>query len=240
MTATTPESAPAASAETPPPEKCRAVKRGVVDLPCSLPRDHDQPEGDEPGTWHESAFTDRREIAYDGARHSIVTTETVTWEPVDHAAEAARLLMAGLEQEPIMSDGLDREGFAGVPYSRQNFAGDPAAALRDYLTQPGYAEWRRWLDAQGCHFDDDSHMAEAFTAGMQAARDLDRQLLARVRADLAWIWRETTDERARERANEALTALSEAGVEAVEALGAESAREALDAQSLHDSPGSEL
>jgi hypothetical protein len=76
-------------------EKCRAVKHGVVDLQCSLAADHDRPVDDKPGTWHTATLTDRREIDYDGARHSIVTTETVTWEPVDHAAEAVRHIMAG-------------------------------------------------------------------------------------------------------------------------------------------------
>jgi hypothetical protein len=79
--------------------KCRAVKHGAVDLQCSLPADHDRPEDDKPGTWHESALTERREIDYDGAHHLIVITETVTWEPVDHAAEAARHLMAGRRRD---------------------------------------------------------------------------------------------------------------------------------------------
>jgi len=80
-------------------EKCRAIKHGGVDLQCSLPRDHDKPKGDEPGTWHESEFTERREIAYEGARHVITITEFVTWEPVDHIAEAAAHIMAGRRRD---------------------------------------------------------------------------------------------------------------------------------------------
>lgn len=40
-----------------------------------------------------------------------------------------------------------------------------------------------------------------------------REVLAGVRAHLGWIWRESADERARERADQALTDLSRAGVE---------------------------
>ena len=49
-------------------------------------------------------------------------------------------------------------------------AGPKPAPVRDYAAQFAYPEWRGWLDAQGYHFDDDSYQAQAFTAGMQAAR----------------------------------------------------------------------
>jgi hypothetical protein len=71
------------------------------------------------------------------------------------------------------------EAFAGLPYSRQNFAGDPAAAQRDYAAEQDHAEWRGWAEAQGYAVDDgyvefdNGDMRDAFTAGMQAARDLD-------------------------------------------------------------------
>jgi hypothetical protein len=81
--------------EVPAAEKCRAVKHGVIDLQCEWPRDHERPQDGKPGTWHEAGYVDRREVTYDGARHVIVITETVTWEPVDHAAEAARHMVAG-------------------------------------------------------------------------------------------------------------------------------------------------
>jgi hypothetical protein len=76
-------------------EACRSIKQGVTDLRCSLERGHDEPQGGQPGTWHESVYTERREVDYPGARHEIKITEIVTWEPVDHAAEATRHLMAG-------------------------------------------------------------------------------------------------------------------------------------------------
>lgn len=79
--------------------KCRAVKHGVVDLQCSLAAGHDRPEDGKPGSWHTARLTDRRDIDYDGAHHTIIITETVTWEPVDHAAEAARHLMAGSRRD---------------------------------------------------------------------------------------------------------------------------------------------
>lgn len=75
--------------------KCRDVKRGAVDLQCTLPLGHDKPGGGQPGTWHEAMYTEHREVTYDGARHVIDLTEHVIWEPVDHVAEATRHLMAG-------------------------------------------------------------------------------------------------------------------------------------------------
>ena len=68
-------------------EKCRDIKRGYVDLHCTLPKDH--PE------WHHATFTDHREVTYDGGHHVIHTVESVTWEPADHIREAVNHLMAG-------------------------------------------------------------------------------------------------------------------------------------------------
>jgi hypothetical protein len=82
-------------------EKCRAVKHGVVDLQCEWDRGHEKPQDGKPGTWHEAGFTERREITYPGARHVVVTTEVVTWEPVDHAEEAARHLMASANRSTL-------------------------------------------------------------------------------------------------------------------------------------------
>jgi hypothetical protein len=80
------------------PRKCRAVKQGVTDLQCTEPEDHDRPaEGK--GTWHTAVFTEHRDIAYDGARHSVDIVERVTWEPVDHAGEAARHIIAATRRD---------------------------------------------------------------------------------------------------------------------------------------------
>jgi hypothetical protein len=76
------------------PGKCRAVKHGVVDLQCPLPPGHDREQDGTPGTWHGCEYSERREIDYGSARHVIVITETVTWEPADHVAEAVRHIMA--------------------------------------------------------------------------------------------------------------------------------------------------
>jgi hypothetical protein len=81
---------------TPEPEfvKCGAVKHGGVTLRCGVRRDHDKPQDGKPGTWHMASYTDTREIVYDGSHHEIRTTETVTWEPVDHIREATRHILA--------------------------------------------------------------------------------------------------------------------------------------------------
>ena len=74
------------------PRKCRAVKHGGVTLHCTEDEDHDKgPDA----TWHRAVYHEHREVTYDGAHHVIDMTETVTWEPVDHVAEATRHLMAG-------------------------------------------------------------------------------------------------------------------------------------------------
>ena len=83
------------------PRKCRAAKRGVVDLSCILAEDH-ACRGHEPGScpegctggWHQAVYTEHREVSYDGSRHTISIVETAIWEPVDHAAEAARHIVA--------------------------------------------------------------------------------------------------------------------------------------------------
>ncbi len=89
MTESTP---PEATAKTAPAEKCRDLKRGRVDLHCTLPRGH--ADGKD-GTWHEAMYTDHQMITYDGATHTVHVTEHVTWEPLDHVREAVRHLMAG-------------------------------------------------------------------------------------------------------------------------------------------------
>ena len=80
------------------PRKCRAVKHGRVDLHCTEPEGHDRPKEGDP-TWHMAVYTDHHEVTYDGARHVVHLVETVTWEPVDHAAEAARHLMAAVQRD---------------------------------------------------------------------------------------------------------------------------------------------
>lgn len=77
------EETPVAEAEQP---KCRALKQGRIDLHCTKPRGHQ--------SWHGATYTDHQEVDYDGAHHAIHLTETVTWEPVDSFAEAARLITA--------------------------------------------------------------------------------------------------------------------------------------------------
>ena len=74
--------------------KCHDVKNGRIDLHCTEPEGHAWPAEGEP-TWHKAVYSSRQEITYDGAYHLVEQTETVTWEPVDHAAEATRHLMAG-------------------------------------------------------------------------------------------------------------------------------------------------
>jgi len=83
------------TSQDPAPETCRSVKRGGTDLLCSLERGHDEPTEERPATWHRAVFLNRSEIDYPGGHHEIKLVETVTWKPVDHAAEAARHLMAG-------------------------------------------------------------------------------------------------------------------------------------------------
>lgn len=48
----------------------------------------------------------------------------------------------------------------------------PAIPPRDPEEEQDYAEWRAWLDAEGYDFADDGYQAEAFGAGMQAARGM--------------------------------------------------------------------
>jgi hypothetical protein len=66
------------------PEKCRAVKNGRISLHCTLAKGHDG--------WHEADYADHQEINYDGARHTVHTTEHVEWEPDDPVGEAAKLI----------------------------------------------------------------------------------------------------------------------------------------------------
>jgi hypothetical protein len=71
-----------------------------------------------------------------------------------------------------MTDGLNREGFTGRDAGREvDLLTDDG---RDYAAEHDHAEFTGWMEAQGYnsreHFDED-FMAEAFTAGMQAARD---------------------------------------------------------------------
>jgi len=82
--------------------KCGDLKSGGVDLRCSLPEGHAdgyEPDSGGEAYWHEGIVTDHREITYGGARHVVDTTETVTWEPVDHIAEATRHLMAAWRRD---------------------------------------------------------------------------------------------------------------------------------------------
>jgi len=77
------------------PRKCGDLKRGNIDLRCVLLPGHAVgPEA----TWHAATCTENRIVEYDGARHEIHMRETVTWEPVDHMAEAVRHLIAGREE----------------------------------------------------------------------------------------------------------------------------------------------
>ena len=80
------------------PRKCRDVKNGRIDLRCTEPEGHDRPAEGGP-TWHRAVYRSRQEIDYDGAHHVIEQTETVTWEPADHAAEAARHIMAAARRD---------------------------------------------------------------------------------------------------------------------------------------------
>lgn len=66
--------------------RCYAVKQGRVTLTCELDEGHDG--------WHEATYTDHQEVTYQGARHVVDLTEAVTWEPVDHVAEAVRHITA--------------------------------------------------------------------------------------------------------------------------------------------------
>lgn len=75
-------------------EKCGAVKHGVVDLRCTEERGHDESTEERPATWHQAVYTSSHDVDYPGARHHAEVTETVTWEPLDHAAEAARHILA--------------------------------------------------------------------------------------------------------------------------------------------------
>ena len=113
---------------------------------------------------------------------------------------------------------------------------------RDLQAEEAGREFDGWFEAQGYPSPegryDGEEMAGAFTAGMQAERDLAaawhsqagttvdepalaaaaearwlRDALASARAHLVWIWRESADENARQRADQALIALKEAGVE---------------------------
>lgn len=71
------------------PHKCRAVKRGGVDLHCTKDEDHDKGTG---ATWHQAVCCEHREVTYDGSHHVIDITELVTWEPADEVAEIVRKL----------------------------------------------------------------------------------------------------------------------------------------------------
>ncbi|HEV2376193.1 MAG TPA: hypothetical protein VGS19_28990 [Streptosporangiaceae bacterium] len=65
---------------------CRDVKHGRVTLLCELEEGH---EG-----WHKAVYTQHEEVTYQGSHHVMDLTETVTWEPVDHLAEAVRHIAA--------------------------------------------------------------------------------------------------------------------------------------------------
>jgi hypothetical protein len=82
----------------PEPRKCRAFKGGRIDLHCTEPEGHDRPAGGL-ATWHKAVYRSRQEVDYDGAHHVVETVETVTWEPVDRAAEATRHLLADLRRD---------------------------------------------------------------------------------------------------------------------------------------------
>ena len=90
-------------------EECGAVKHGVVDLRCSEERGHDEPTQERPATWHEAVYVSRHEVDYPGAHHVVNVTETVTWEPVDHAAEASRHILAIRRAKPLPASHDDAE-----------------------------------------------------------------------------------------------------------------------------------
>ena len=62
-------------------------------------------------------------------------------------------------------DGRTHSGAAPTP-------GQAPGSLHE---MPEYAKWRGWLAEENYDFDDDSYQAEAFLAGMNAARDLAAQ-----------------------------------------------------------------
>jgi hypothetical protein len=72
------------------PRKCRAVKRGGVDLHCTEDEGHDKGPA---AAWHRATYREHREVSYDGSHHVVDMVETVTWEPVDEVAEVVRKLM---------------------------------------------------------------------------------------------------------------------------------------------------
>ena len=88
-------------------EKCGAVKHGAIDLRCSEERGHDESTEERPATWHRDALTQRSEVDYDGAHHVIEHTETVTWEPVDHAAESLRHMAASIRAKSLPAPDAD-------------------------------------------------------------------------------------------------------------------------------------
>lgn len=114
-----------------------------------------------------------------------------------------------------MSDGLNREGFAGIEVTH-----DPEIAVR--LVQLRLCDL--CLDGAGgqCHVPGcalwiksapDVPIRDYVTfIDPDAEPQPAPELLASVRAHLGWIWRETTDENARQRADQALIALKDAGV----------------------------
>jgi hypothetical protein len=100
------------------PRKCRAAKRGVVDLLCVLAEDH-ACRGHEPGScpegctggWHQAIYTEHREASYDGSHHAISIVETVIWEPAPEPLTATQLdrlrQMTGEDAIAAVGRGLD-------------------------------------------------------------------------------------------------------------------------------------
>jgi hypothetical protein len=91
-------------------ETCGAVKHGVIDLRCALEPGHNEANEERPATWHWATVIQRSDIEYPGAHHEIEHTETVTWEPVDHAEEAVRHMLAGRKRReaPLLNARQER------------------------------------------------------------------------------------------------------------------------------------
>ena len=82
---------------------CGAPKEGGYRLHCELPPGH------EPG-WHKAVYHERREATYLGSHHLIESTETVTWEPVDHFKEAMNRLVLQDDASPVATKKRDGDG----------------------------------------------------------------------------------------------------------------------------------
>jgi hypothetical protein len=90
-----------------------------------------------------------------------------------------------------------------------------AAQSYDYENRPRDRNWTAVpLDQVGRLITGALRSLEFEPAALDAAEaDRLRKLLHGARAHLGWIWRESGDENARQRANQALTELKEAGIE---------------------------